>query len=92
MEDAEGRSLRDFDLKSRLMKHRCSHLILSPQVQGMPREFRTLVYGRLREVLTARPAIAGFEHLSDDERVTILEILEETVPGFAVETLAGAPR
>jgi hypothetical protein len=92
IEDAKGRSLRDFDLKTRLMKHRCSHMILSPQFQGMPTEFRTLIFGRLRDVLTVRPAPAGFEHLPDDERVALLEILDETVPGFAEKTLAGSSR
>ncbi len=92
VEDAKGRSLRDFDLKTRLMKHRCSHMILSRQFQGMPEEFRSILLGRIREVLTARPAPAGFDHLSDDERAALLEILGETVPGFAVKTLADASR
>lgn len=90
VEDSKGRSLRDFDLKSRLMKHRCSHMILSPQFRGMPSEFRSLIHARIREVLTAKPAIAGFEHLAEDERVALIEILDETVPGFAEKTLATA--
>lgn len=92
IEDAKGRSLRDFDLKTRLMKHRCSHLLLSPQFQGMPSAFRSVIFGRLREVLTTRPTPAGFEYLSGEERVVLMEILDETVPGFAAKTLASSSK
>jgi len=90
--DSQGRSLRDFDLKTRLLKHRCSHMILSPQFQGMPPAFRSIVYARIREVLSAKPAIIGFEHLSDEERGVLLEILNETVAGFGGEMLAIMPK
>lgn len=90
-EDSKGRSLRDFDLKTRLMKHRCSHMILSPQFQGMPIEFRKLIYSRIREVLKADDATAGFEHLGADEREMLLEILDETVPGFRKNSFVSAP-
>jgi hypothetical protein len=86
--DSQGRSLRDFDLKTRLMKHRCSHMILSPQFQGMPPAFRSLVFARMGEVLTAAEPVVGFEHLSIEERGILLQILEETVPGFTEKNLA----
>lgn len=86
--DSQGRSLRDFDLKTRLMKHRCSHMILSPQFQGMPPAFRLLVFARMGEVLTADQPVVGFEHLSFEERGILLQILEETVPGFTEKNLA----
>jgi hypothetical protein len=87
--DSKGRSLRDFDLRTRLMKHRCSPMILSPQVQGMPAPFRALVFRRIREVLEAKTPAPGFEHLPADERAAILEVLMETVPGFRSLAVAG---
>jgi hypothetical protein len=90
--DSQGRSLRDFDLETRLMKHCCSHMILSPQFQGMPQEFRKLIYSRIHEVLTANTALAGFEHLPQAEREVLVAILYETVPGFGGNMLVSVPR
>lgn len=86
--DAKGRSLRDFDLRARLMKHRCSHMILSPQFQGMPAPFRAVVFRRIREVLEAREPAAGCEHLPADERAAILDILQATAPDFRALAMA----
>ena len=36
--DVAGRSLRDFDLTTRLFKYPCSFLIYSPQFDGLPDE------------------------------------------------------
>jgi hypothetical protein len=36
--DSRGRSLRDFDLKTRMFQYRCSYLIYSQQFDGLPPE------------------------------------------------------
>jgi hypothetical protein len=76
--DARGRSLRDFDLESRLFRYRCSYLIYTPQFDGLPAEARELVYRKLSAILTgAEPS-----KLPEEERRVVLEILRETKPGF----------
>jgi hypothetical protein len=73
--DGEGRSLRDLDLRTRILKYRCSHLIYSPQFQGMPKDFRQAVYAKLKEKLHDAAS-----HLPAAERAIIWEILKATLP------------
>jgi hypothetical protein len=79
-QDAEGRSLRQLDLRTRILKHRCSHLIYSPQFQGMPQEFRSAVYAKLREKLQGDKAAS---HLPAEERASIWSILKATLPDLS---------
>ena len=44
---------------------------------------KTHVFKRLNEVLTGKDASEPFAHLSAADRKAVLEILRETVPGFA---------
>lgn len=80
--DGQGRSLRDLELKSHLLRHRCSHMIHSPQFEGMPAAFRSLVLGRICEVLKSPATTAGYEHLQEAERQAIHEILLATIPQY----------
>lgn len=80
---ADGLSLRDFDLKTRLFKHRCSYMIYSPLFQKQPDRLREAVYARLREHLAPGPASSGPSRLPDAEKQTVLRILKETLPDFA---------
>ena len=50
LKDAQGRSLRDFDLETRLFKYPCSYLIYSPAFDGLPEEVRKRIMSRLREM------------------------------------------
>lgn len=79
--DAAGRSLRDFDLDTRLFRHRLSFLFYSDLFDGLPDTVRMAIYDRLLEVLTGT-AIDGYEHLSAGERRMILEIVRDTKPGL----------
>ena len=78
--DSQGRSLRDFDLKTRLMKHPCSYLIYSPAFQALPPTVHDYVLGRLEKVLSGEDQSAEFAHLSPEDRSAIREILNETAP------------
>ncbi len=80
--DSAGRSLRDFDLESRLFKYPCSYLIYSDAFQSLPEPVRTLVLSRLAEILEGRDDSPEFAHLNSDMRHDILQILQETMPGF----------
>jgi hypothetical protein len=56
--DRQGRSLREFDLKTRLFRYRLSYMIYSDLFDTLPISLRTRVYARLREVLVERDPIA----------------------------------
>jgi hypothetical protein len=76
--DRKGRSLRDLDLKTRLLKYPCSYLIYSDAFDRMPVEARERVYRRLWEVLTGADKSTKFARLTADDRRAILEILLDT--------------
>ena len=80
--DSEGRSLRDFDLRTRLFKYPCSYLIHSKAFGGMPDEVRTRVLKRLDDILEGRDPSPEFAHLSHDVRGEISGILIETHSEF----------
>jgi len=80
--DTKGRSLREFDLHTRLFKHRCSFLIYSDQFDAMPSVMRDRLLLRLHAILTGEDRDPQFAQLGDDERRVILEILRETKPGL----------
>jgi hypothetical protein len=80
--DAQGRSLRDFDLRTRLFRYPCSYLIYSEAFDHLPAAARDRVYDRLHAVLSGRDTTAKFARLSSDDRKAILEILRDTKPGL----------
>jgi hypothetical protein len=81
--DARGRSLRQLDLKTRLLKYPCSWLIYTEGFNGLPADAKDYVFRRLFEVLSGRDRSAPFAHLTTDDRKAVLEILRETKPEFA---------
>ena len=81
--DRQGRSLRDFDLRTRIFRYPLSYLIYSPSIDALPTEAKDYVYRRLGEVLSGRDTSAAFKHLSTSERHAILEILRDTKPDLA---------
>ena len=76
--DPAGRSLKDFDLQSRLFRWRCSYLIYSAAFEDLPGALKDRVYERLLEVLDGRDTSGRFEHLDAAERAVIKTILLET--------------
>jgi hypothetical protein len=79
--DSQDRSLRDFDLAHRLFRYPCSYLIYSPSFDALPPAMLKLVYDGLTSVLSGEQK-KRFEHLSVGDRKAILEILQQTKPGF----------
>jgi hypothetical protein len=78
LRDPEGRSLRDFDLRTRIFKYRCSYLIYSEDFDALPSPAKEYVYRRLLEVLSGRDQGPDFARLTKQDRETILEILLAT--------------
>jgi hypothetical protein len=82
MRDSRGRSLRDFDLQTRLFRYPCSYLIYSRAFDSLPEGVREHVYLRLWERLAGPTAAQATPHLSPEDRQAIVEILRETKPGL----------
>ena len=83
--DRKGRSLRDLDLTSRLLKYPLSYLIYSEGFDGLPATVKAHVGRRLTEILTARDASPEFARLDSPTRQAILEILQDTKPSLIVK-------
>ena len=83
--DAHGRSLRDFDLSTRLFRYPCSYLIYSEAFDAVPEPAKAYVYHRLLQVLSGEDQSPDFAYLSAAERRDILEILLATKPGLPQE-------
>ena len=81
--DGKGRSLREFDLKTRTFKYPLSYLIYSKGFDGLPDPTRAYIYKRLKEVLTGKDQDKAFSHLSEADRRVIYEIVTETKPEAA---------
>jgi hypothetical protein len=80
--DPKGRSLRDFDLKTRIFRYPCSYLIYSDAFDSLPRPAKEYVYSRLLDVLTGRDQSPDFARLNAADRKAVLEILLATKPGM----------
>jgi hypothetical protein len=94
--DKQGRSLRDFDLKTRLFRYPLSYMIYSAAFDGLPGLVRDRIYQRLYAILTGQDASASvgglsLKNLSAEDRRAILEIVRETKPNLpAYWTASGA--
>jgi hypothetical protein len=80
--DGRGRSLREFDLNSRMFRHPCSYLIYSKAFDALPAPAKERVYFRLWEVLSGKDRSETFARRTPEERAAILEILRATKPGL----------
>ncbi len=81
--DPQNRSLRDLDLKTRLLRYPCSYLIYSEAFDALPLAAREYVYRRIREIVSGKDTSEAFAHLSAEDRRAIDEILRATKPGYA---------
>jgi hypothetical protein len=77
--DANGRSLRELDLGTRLQKYPLSYMIYSPQFQALPEAPKNLVMGRINDVLSGKIAGPKYAHLTPALRTAIREILAATL-------------
>ena len=89
-----GHSLKDLDLKTRLLRFRCSYLVHTPFFDGLDPDLRRRILQDLDKALdraldaSTQPASssdqrnAASRHLGDAEAAVIRTILRATVPGF----------
>jgi hypothetical protein len=80
--DSEGRSLRDLDLKHRLLRYPCSYMIYTEAFDALPGPAKAAVYDRMWKVLSGgeRPAAGARFSLAD--RKAVVEILRATKKGL----------
>ena len=83
--DSKGRSLRDFDLSTRIFRYPCSYLIYSDAFDALPEPSKTYVYHRLFQILSGEDQDPDFDSLTAQDRQAILEILLETKRGLPQE-------
>ena len=82
--DRQGRSLRELDLQTRVLKYPCSYLIYSPAFDALPAESKTAIYARCQTCCPARMPGERYQRLSAADRHAIVEILRDTKSDFRV--------
>ncbi len=78
--DSQGRSLRQLELRTRLMRYPCSFLIYSAPFDAMPADAKRAVYARLWEVLSGADTHPRYARLTAEDRRNVLDILRDTKP------------
>ena len=78
----DGHSLKDLDLRTRLLRFRCSYLVHTPFFEGLDADLRGRILRDLDHALSPEKRNAASRHLSDSEAAVIRTILRATVPGF----------
>ena len=84
--DAQGRSLRDLDMKTRMFRYPLSYAIYSDAFAALPDVVKTAVYRRIFAVLSGDDRSEKFAELTAQDRKDILEILTATKPDFVAAT------
>ena len=74
----DGTSLRDLDLRTRLLRHRCSYMIHTPSFAALPVEFKSRVLTGLTAALREENPVPEFAYLPPEEKRAIRLILRET--------------
>jgi hypothetical protein len=76
--DSKGRSLRELDLRRRLLKYPCSYMIYTAGFDALPAAAKDAIYSRMWEVLSGRDKNPRYAVLSAADRQAVLEILRDT--------------
>lgn len=77
-QDSKGRSLRQLDLKRRLMRYPCSYMIYTSAFDELPSDVKTAIYMRLWKILSGQVNGEKYTRLSLVDRQAIAEILIDT--------------
>jgi hypothetical protein len=84
--DSQGRSLRQFDLRTRLFKYPCSYMIYTDAFDALPPLAKDAVVARMMTILTGKEKAAKYAVLTAADRRAVLEILRETKKGLLPES------
>jgi len=80
--DRQGRSLRDFDLTTRLFRYPLSYMVYNDQLDSLPGPILDRLYRHLYDVLTGKNTSKPYKALSAEDRQAALEILLGTKPNL----------
>jgi hypothetical protein len=80
--DRQGRSLRQLDLRQRLMRYPCSYMIYADVFDALPETAKDAIYRRMWQVLSGAERDGKYARLALDDRRAIVEILRETKAGL----------
>ncbi len=77
--------LRTLDLKTRLLKNRCSYMIFSNSFLGLPESFKKSLLHDLHEIMTCKSNDLPdeFSYLSEKERIVINQTLLNSTLSYA---------
>jgi hypothetical protein len=80
--DSKRRSLRELDLRHRLLRYPCSYLIYSEAFDALPSQLKDYLWQRLFEILSGRDHNEPYAAMSQQDREAVFEILRDTKPEF----------
>ena len=83
--DRKGRSLRDLDLRTRLLRYPCSYMIYSPAFDALPPPAKSAIYERMWQILSGALKEKKYTRLSLADRRAIVEILRDTNPALPTD-------
>jgi hypothetical protein len=78
--DRKGRSLRDFDLRSRLFRYPLSYMVYSPAFDALPNRVRGEFALQLKRVLNGESEMKWAGQTSTKLRADVLQIVKDTKP------------
>jgi hypothetical protein len=76
--DRRGRSLRELDLQTRLLRYPCSYMIYSDAFDALPPAARDAIFRRMWQVLSGKADPTKYARLSSEDRRAVIEILRDT--------------
>lgn len=82
----DGRSLRQFDLQTRLFQYPCSYLIHSSLFEACPDDLKREIYSQLDDILSGKNTDPAYKHLDSKTRQSIAEILRATHPNWPAQS------
>ena len=74
-----GASLREFELKTRMFKHRCSYMVHSGVFGGTPREMKQRIYRHIAIALNEAKPDKEYDYIPVPEKRAIRAILKATM-------------
>jgi hypothetical protein len=87
--DAQGRSLRELDLDTRLFRYPLSYLVQSRELAMLPAFARDYIWHELAAVLQGDKPHPALESVSEEDLLAMFEILQETQLEFAAVASVG---
>ncbi len=76
--DKQGRSLRDFNLKTHLFRYPVSYMLYSDAFDNLPDKLRDRIYQRIYDALSGKDAAIKLERFAPQDRMAAIQIVRET--------------